>query len=159
MCNVISRSMQVGNGRTRFESRTEPQISCSFFWKQGDRKDLCVHNHLQTLKDSWWPRGQLFLIFQEVNLVVGSGIVRKTDLISEFIIVVQLLSRVQLPTTPWTVARKAPLSLGFPRQEYWIGLPFPPPGDLPDPGMEPTFPALAGGFFTSKPSGKPLISD
>ena len=56
MCNVTSRFMQEGNGRTRFESRTEPQISCSFFWKQGDRKDLCVYNHLQTLKDSWLPR-------------------------------------------------------------------------------------------------------
>ena len=44
--------------------------------------------------------------------------------------------------TPWTVARQAPLSVGFPRQEYWSGLPFPPPGDLPDPGIEPMPPAL-----------------
>ena len=44
--------------------------------------------------------------------------------------------------TPWTVARQAPLSVGFPRQEYWSGLPFPPPGDLPDPGIEPVPPAL-----------------
>ena len=58
--------------------------------------------------------------------------------------------------TPWTVAREAPLSMGFSRQEYWTGLPFPPPGDLPDPGMEsvsPTSPALAGGFFTTAPPG------
>ena len=48
-------------------------------------------------------------------------------------------------TIPWTVTRQAPLSTGFSRQEYWSGLPFPPPGDLPDPGMEPTSPALAGG--------------
>ena len=46
--------------------------------------------------------------------------------------------------TPWTVAHQAPLSMGFPRQEYWSGLPFPPPGDLPDPGIEPGSPALAG---------------
>ena len=46
-----------------------------------------------------------------------------------------------------TVAHQAPLSLGFPRQEYWSGLPFPAPGDLPDPGIEPVPPALAGGFF------------
>ena len=52
------------------------------------------------------------------------------------------------PATPQTVARQAPLSMGFPRQEYWSGLPFPPPGDLPDPGLEPKSPALAGGFFT-----------
>ena len=43
--------------------------------------------------------------------------------------------------TPWTVALQAPLSMGFPRQEYWSGLPFPSPGDLPDPGIEPRSPA------------------
>ena len=51
--------------------------------------------------------------------------------------------------TPWTVAHKAPLSMGFPRQEYWNGLPFPSPGELPDPRMEPTSSALAGRFFTT----------
>ena len=56
---------------------------------------------------------------------------------------------------PWTVACQAPLSVGFPRQEYWSGLPFPSLGDLPDPGIEPTSPALAGGFFTTAPPGKP----
>ena len=50
--------------------------------------------------------------------------------------------------TPWTVACQAPLSMGFFRQEYWNGLPFPSPRDHPDPGIEPTSPALAGGFFT-----------
>ena len=49
-----------------------------------------------------------------------------------------------------------PLSMGFPRQEYW--LPFPSPGDLPDPGIEPTFPALAGELFTTEPPGKPSQS-
>ena len=44
--------------------------------------------------------------------------------------------------------------MGFPRQEYWSGLPFPSPGDLPDPGMELASPALAGGFFTTEPTGK-----
>jgi len=63
-----------------------------------------------------------------------------------------MLSRVQLFVTPWTVACQAPLSVGFSRQEYWSGLPFPPPGDLPNPGIEPispVSPALAGGFFTT----------
>ena len=53
---------------------------------------------------------------------------------------------------PWTVAHQAPLSMGFPWEDYWSGLPFPPPGDLPDPGIEPlssASPALAGGFFTT----------
>ena len=53
--------------------------------------------------------------------------------------------------TPQTVARQAPLSMGFPRQEYWSGLPFSPPGYLPDPGMEPASPASAVGFFTTAP--------
>ena len=55
---------------------------------------------------------------------------------------------------PWTVTCQAPLSMRFPRQEYWSGLPFPPPGYLSDPGVEPMSPALAGGFFNSEPSGK-----
>ena len=63
---------------------------------------------------------------------------------------VQSLSHVQLFATPWTVARQAPLSMGFSRHEYWSGLPFSPPGDCFDPGIELTSsvsPALAGGFF------------
>ena len=58
-------------------------------------------------------------------------------------------------TTPWTVARQAPLSMGFPRQEYWSGLPFPSPGDLPDPWTKPKSPTVVGGFFTPELSGKP----
>ena len=57
--------------------------------------------------------------------------------------------------TPWTLACQASLSMGFPRQEYWSGLPFPSPGYLPNPGIEPMSPALAGGFFTAEPPGKP----
>ena len=65
-------------------------------------------------------------------------------------------SHVQLFVTPWTVACQAPLSMGFSRQEYWSGLPCPPPGDLPDPGIEPSSlmsPASAGGFFTTSATG------
>ena len=58
---------------------------------------------------------------------------------------------------PRTVPCQVPLSMGFPRQEYWSGLPFLFPGGLPDPGIEPKSPALAGGFFTTEPPGKPLI--
>ena len=50
-------------------------------------------------------------------------------------------------STPWTLALQAPLSMGFSRQEYWSGLPFPSPGDLPDPGIEPTAPALQADSF------------
>ena len=57
--------------------------------------------------------------------------------------------------TPWTVACQVPLSMEFSKQEYWSGLPFPSPGDLPDPGIKP---ALAGGFFTTEPTRKPSMS-
>ena len=57
--------------------------------------------------------------------------------------------------TPWTVAHPAPLSIGFPRQEYWSGLPFPSPGDLPGPGIKPTSPAWADRFLTTEPLGSP----
>ena len=56
---------------------------------------------------------------------------------------------------PCAIALQAPLSMGFPRQEYWSGLLFPSPGDLPDPGTEPQSPELANGFFPTKPPGKP----
>ena len=68
------------------------------------------------------------------------------------------LSCVHLFGTPWTVARQAPLSMGFSRQEYWRGLPCPPPGDLCNPGIEPMSlmsPALQAGSLTLEPPGKP----
>ena len=67
----------------------------------------------------------------------------------------QLLSHTRLFATPWTEAHQGPLSMGYPRQEYWSGLPFPPPGDLPHPGIEPESPALVSGFFTTESLGKP----
>ena len=59
--------------------------------------------------------------------------------------------------TPWTVAQQTPLTMGFPRQEYWSRLTFLYPGDFPNPGIEPTSPALTGGFFTTEPPGKLFI--
>ena len=58
--------------------------------------------------------------------------------------------------TPRTAAGQAPLSIGFPREEYWSGLPFPYAGDLPGPGIKPTSPALAGRSFPTEPPGKPI---
>ena len=69
---------------------------------------------------------------------------------------VKSLSHVRLFGTLWTVVHRAPLPMGFSRQEYYSGLPFPSPGDLPHPGIELTSPSLAGGFFTTEPPGKPL---
>ena len=65
---------------------------------------------------------------------------------------VESLSRVRLSATPRTAACQAPPSMGFSRQVYWSGLPFPSPGDLPDPGLEPRSPALQTGALPSEPS-------
>ena len=70
---------------------------------------------------------------------------------------VKSLSRVRLFATSWTVAHQAPLSMGFSRQEYWSGLPFPSPGDLPNPGIEPGSPALQADALSSEPPGSPII--
>ena len=67
----------------------------------------------------------------------------------------KLRSRVRLLATQWTVAHQAPPSTGFSRQEYWSGLPFPFPGDLPDPGIESRSPTLQADALTSGPPGKP----
>ena len=69
----------------------------------------------------------------------------------------QTLTCVQLFATPWTVTSQAPLSVRFFKQEYWSELPFPPPGDFPDPGIKPASPAWAGEFFNPEPPGKPAI--
>ena len=70
---------------------------------------------------------------------------------------VNSFSHIRLFATPWTVAYQAPLSMKFSRQEYWSGLPYPSPGDLPDPGIKPMFPALQADTLPSEPPGKPLL--
>ena len=68
---------------------------------------------------------------------------------------VKSLSCVRLFATPWTAAHQAPPSMGFSRQEYWSGLPFPSPGDLSDPGIKPRSPALQADALNSETPGKP----
>ena len=85
-------------------------------------------------------------LFIFVSITVGGGSQR---------ISLHSLSRVRLFATPCTVAYQAPPSMGFSRQEYWSGLPFPSPGDLPDPGIEPRSPTLQADALTSEPPGKP----
>ena len=68
----------------------------------------------------------------------------------------QLLSCVRF-CKPMDSIRQSPQSMGFLRQEYWSGLPFTSPGDLPNPGIEPTSPGFAGWFFTPEPPGKPVF--
>ena len=74
----------------------------------------------------------------------------------------QSVSHVRLFATPWAVAHQPPLSMEFSRQEYWIGLPFPSLGDLPDPGIEPTSlrsPTLTDGFFNTEPTVFVVVVD
>ena len=71
--------------------------------------------------------------------------------------VMKSLSHVQLFAIPWTVVYQASLSMGFSRQEYWSGLPFPSPGDLPDPRIEPRSPALQADALPSEPPGKQIL--
>ena len=103
-------------------------------------KDLCI--------------GMYYCVSTKSSLAVT---LERVHMIPIFLCIVQLLTHVQLFTTPRTIAHQAPLSVGFLRHEYWSGLPFPPPGDLPDPGIERRSPALAGRFFTTEPPGKPIF--
>ena len=85
----------------------------------------------------------------------------KQDLLLTFrVCMLNYFSHVQLFATPWTIACRSPLCMGFSRQEYWSGLPWPPPGALLDPGIEPASlisPALASGFFTSAITWEALL--
>ena len=106
------------------------------------------------------PASSIHGIFQERVLERGAIAFYDNICIYNYIfavVFVQPLSHVSLFLTPWTVTHQVPLSMGFPRQEYWSGLPFPSPEDLPNPGVEPTYPAspaLADRFFTTEPPGK-----
>ena len=118
---------------------------------------------------------QNFSQFVVIHTVKGFGIVRLLVYLSIWLfwfgedVVIPVYSHccclvarlcLTLYVTPWTIAHQASLSMGFARQEYWSGLPFPFPGDLPDPGIEPQAPAvscIAGEFFTTEPLGKPRI--
>ena len=77
--------------------------------------------------------------------------------VAPFILPLLLFSHVWFFATPWTVAHQAPLSMGVSKQGNWSGLPFPSPGDLPDPGIEPASPALTGRFFTTEPPWKSIV--
>ena len=111
-----------------------------------------------------WPPHLLSHVVRSAagsNLTISSHLSKLCSLHFSLCVCVHMcmesLSLVQLFVTPWTVARQAPLSMGFSRQEHWNGLPFPPPGDLPDPGIKSVYPvasALACRFFTTELPGK-----
>ena len=113
------------------------------------------HAHSPSTKDACFSPILDKTITFFLKLILCPGIHHKCFLC------VRSFSCIQLFEAPWTIARQAPLSIGFTRQEYWSGLPFPTLGDLPDPGNKPASlasPALAGRFFTTEPLGKPMPS-
>ena len=103
------------------------------------------HGSQKQTNTVWLLKGDSVCVGGEINQEFGGNI---------YTLVVSSLSRVRLFATPWTVAYEAPPSMGFSRQEYWSGLPFPSPGDLPDPGIEPRSPAVQADALPSKPPGK-----
>ena len=117
--------------------------------------------------EKWSPRGKVFLGRQNLELDPLKTLFLRRDkhrnalpvLASKPLVKKCCLIAKLCPTlsTAWTIAHQASLSIGFPRQKYWSGLPFLSPRGLPDPGIETASPALAGRFFTADPPGKPLL--
>ena len=105
-----------------------------------ETKELRVGAHLRKL--TIW--GEMTSIKEKGTLLMCARVLSPFD-------------RVRLYATLWTVAHQAPLSMGFSRQEHWCRLPCPPPGDLPDPGNEPTSPALQLDSLHPEPPGKPTL--
>ena len=94
----------------------------------------------------------------EVDSDWGHGVVEtETGPEGSFFLASVYASPSVVSVTPWTVAHQATLSKGFSRQEYWVGLPFPSPGDLPNPGIKPGSPALQADSLPSEPTWKPLF--
>ena len=118
---------------------------------------------LETLAEKlfWFFTSYLLLVHSGPSVTVLSpnvAVPRKVlFFLACFLGMLSRFSRVPFFVTPWTAAHQAPLSMGFPRQEYWSGLQFPFGGDLPDPGIEPSSPAMEGGFFPTEPPGKPPL--
>ena len=121
-----------------FWKPVEVQLS-THHWILRPLGSMCCHTSAEcvtqglTLSDPWFWEGWARESLSNLTMKVKS------------------LSHARLFATPWTVAYQAPPSMGFCRQEYWSGLPFPSPGDLPNPGIEPRFPALEADALTSEP--------
>ena len=122
-------------------------------------QSLCLHGHIaaSSFLCLWKLPLPLITFMIALHAHLGnSGLSPSLKVFNLIIPVCYLLSRVRLLVTPRTVTLQAPLSIGFSRQDYWSGLPFPSPGDLPDPGIEPRSPALQADSLPSEPPGKPL---
>ena len=140
------------NRAGRWPWKLESAKECVTTHLPGKKKIISVkwvhsHIHLYLLKHESVSQAFVFL---------RHSILKGRDNAVERRYMCQLLSRVRLFATPWTVARQAPSSMGFSMdEEYGSGLPFPSPGDLPDPGIEPRSPASQADYLSSEPLGKP----
>ena len=112
-----------------------------------------TQSHVHRVGDAIQPSHPLSLPSQNIWIRFYSFIAKYLQLP---FYVLKSLSPVRLFVTPWTVAYQASPPLGFSKQAYWSGLPFPSPGDLPDPGIEPRSPALQADALPSEPPGKPF---
>ena len=156
-CNINCFSLRKPSEKKRNRRKVQViELECCQYagkselrWTQLDQVDI------------WNINSLCFRFLEEIKekgkIVIGAGGVSCFKVISWNLLHVCKLShfsRAQLFVTPWTVAHQSPLSMGFSRQEYQSGLPYSPPGDLPDPGIEsisPVSPALEGRFFTTEP--------
>ena len=108
-------------------------------------------NEILPLATTWVDLG--IITPSEINQRKRNVVLYHLHVESKVKVRVKSLSRVWLFATPWTVAHQAPPSMGFSRQGYWSGLPFPSPGDLPNPGIKPRSPALQADALLSEPPG------
>ena len=113
---------------------------------------ICIYTHIHVIQLYIYIFSDSFLLQVVIRYWIQFLVQYSRP---QFIYVLRHFSYFQLFATPWTVAHQFPLSMGFSRQEYWRGMPFLSPGDLPDPGIELESPALAGRVFTPEPPGSP----
>ena len=130
-----------GKGGTRGLStqRADARQALQAPLRKSKRSELMCPKHHSSVWDAKWKRFN--------------------DSSQTFVVAVQSLSHVRLFVTPWPVAHQAPLSMGFSRQGYWSGLPCPPPGDLPRPGLKPASPALQADSLPLSRLGSPVLKD
>ena len=151
ICQYVIRLACIINTKLR-----KKYILCNLGEIKTEEKKTSGYNQI---KEDFHKRRHLRWSFNnEQDLNQGRGCrklkcLQEPHLYSDMCVCAQLFTSVQFFATPWTVTHQAPLPMGFSRQEYWSGLPLPPPGDLPHPGIEPmspASPALVGGFFTTE---------
>ena len=140
----------VGNGNSFYFSSS---LICFLKWEDSSQEEFLTKNELWILLTYDDAKVGIVIIF---SCISSSGsLALKLRILVSVCVCVRVRARAlscALFVTPQTVCGQAPLSMGFPRQEYWSGFPFPSPGDLPNPRTEPTSSVLAGGFFTTSTS-------